>query len=78
MLALAHPRLQNGNTVSDEDDEEEEMEMKKSPRIDNLKAESFDLNGSISARDRRRQIVSLTLELLSEHFLIPEVIIHWR
>ncbi|XP_064594813.1 X-linked retinitis pigmentosa GTPase regulator-like [Liolophura sinensis] len=57
MLALAHPKLQNGNTVSDEDDEEEEeTELKKSPRIDNLKADSLDLNGSISARDRRRQI----------------------
>ena len=65
MLALAKPRLENGDVVNGSEEEStsetEEMEYKKHSDLTNAVlnrgdlAGSYDLSGSISARNRRRE-----------------------
>ncbi len=57
MLALAKPKLENGDWSENEENEEEEEITKPKPTIyDSLKRpEDMDLTGSFSARDRRRE-----------------------
>ncbi len=74
MLALAKPKLENGDwSENEENDEEEEITKPKPTIYDSLKRpEDMDLTGSFSARDRRRekQVLIRLCEDRPEKFMV--------